>query len=64
MCAGLILLEQLRVHADHQSLLLCHRPVTLFDLIDYPFSELIAQDGSADVHNELLRDLRKVYVFW
>ena len=54
---------KLRIHGNHQALLLRHGPVAFLDLVPDPDVKLITQDGGADVNNELLGDLRQVNIF-
>ena len=61
---GLVMLEKIRVHVNHESFLLGHDSVAFFDLLLHPDLELLAQDSGADINDELLRNLRQVDVLW
>ena len=58
--AGFELGGHLRIHGDHDLLLLRHERVPLLDLLGDPLLEVLAHDGGADVQDPLLRDLRQV----
>ena len=60
--AGLVVLKELRIHANHHALLFRHHSVAFFDLVHHPVPELLAQDGGANVDDELLGDLGQVDV--
>ena len=60
--AGLVVLKELRIHANHHALLFCHHSVAFFDLVHHPVPELLTQDGGANVDDELLGDLGQVDV--
>ena len=62
VAAGLELGGHLRVHRDHDLLLLGHDGVALFDLIADPFFELLAHDYSANVDNPLLWHFLQVWL--
>ena len=62
VAAGLELGGHLRVHRNHDLLLLSHDGVALFDLIADPFFELLAHDYSANVDNPLLRHFLQVWL--
>ena len=52
--------HHLRVHRDHDLLLLGHEGVPVFDLLGDPLLEVLTYDGRANVHDPLLGDLRQV----
>ena len=60
----MVMLEQIGVHVDHESFLLGHDSVALFDLLLDPDLELLTQYGGTDINDELLGNLWQVNVFW
>ena len=62
MAAGLELGGHLRVHRDHDLLLLGHDGVAILHLIADPVPERLAHNGSADINDPLLGHLPQVRV--
>ena len=60
MSGGLELGGQLRIHVDHDLLLLRHQGVALLNLLCDPVSETLAQHGSTYIDYPLFRNLRNV----
>ena len=58
--AGTELCSHLRVHGDHHLLLGAHYGVPLLHLVVNPVSELVAENGGTNVHNELLGHLDEI----
>ena len=57
MGAGLELRGHHGIHVDHDLFLLSMLGVTDFNLLSYPVFERLANDGGANVHDPLFRDL-------
>ena len=60
MSGGLELGGQLRIHVDHDLLLLRHQSVALLNLLCDPFSEALAQHRRANIYNPLFWNLWNV----
>ena len=61
MGRGLKLGGQLRIHRNHDFSLLCAFSIPNLDLVSNPILEWLANDGSTDIHNPLLQNLRQVF---
>ena len=60
MSTGSKLLGHLWVHRDHDLLFISHERVPFFNLLIYPFFEILADDGSTYVDEPLLGYLRNI----
>ena len=58
--AGAELCSHLRVHGDHHLLLGAHYGVPLLHLVVNPVSELVAEHGCTNVHDELFGHLDEI----
>ena len=60
VAAGLELGRHLGIHGDHELALVGHEGVAVLNLVSDPLLERLAYDSCANVHDPLLRHVRKV----